>query len=110
MNSFTYKSEQVHSFFKNGKGRTRRNLVDIRQGKGIKAVEVYGLEGNLVSRKEKELTKQELECISRNQFVPGLFRDCIEPLTVNGSASKSASKMPSRPSRSKKSATRRRRR
>ena len=77
MNSFSYHSEQVHSMYKNGKGQTRRNIVSIQDGKGIKAVEVYTADGSQLSRKELPITAKELECIEKNKFIPGLFKDCI---------------------------------
>lgn len=80
MNHFSYHSEQVQSAFQNGKGQTRRNIVDIQDGKGMKAVETYDVHGKSLSRKEKPLTASELECIQRNKFIPGLFQDCIKPL------------------------------
>lgn len=88
MNNFSYKSEQVHSFFKNGKGHTRRNLVEIQGGKGIKAVETYDAKGDQLSRKQKALTASELACIQRNKFIPGLFKDCIRPLNPRSKRSK----------------------
>jgi hypothetical protein len=84
MNHFTYHSEQVHSSFVNGKGQTRRNAVSIQDGKGKKSVEVYDMKGNIQSKREKELTKTELECIRKNKFIPGLFKDCITPLRLKG--------------------------
>ena len=80
MNHFTYHSEQVHSLYNSGKGKTRRNIVDIQNGKGMKAVEEYTVDGKRISRKEKELTAEEMRCISKHQFVPGLFQDCIKAL------------------------------
>jgi hypothetical protein len=80
MNHFSYHSEQVHSVFVNGKGQTRRNIVDIKDGKGIKAVETYTVDGKRKQRNEKQLTSNELECIQKNKFIPGLFKDCIKPL------------------------------
>lgn len=80
MNAFSYHSEQVHSVFENGKGQTRRNIVDIKDGKGYKAVETYTAKGDLKGRKEKKLTREELECIQKNKFVPGLFKDCIRSI------------------------------
>jgi hypothetical protein len=77
---FSYHSEQVHSFFSKGKGQTRRNTVDIKNGKGIKSVETYSMDGKVKSKREVPLTTQEMECIQRNKFVPGLFKDCIKPL------------------------------
>jgi hypothetical protein len=80
MNAFSYHSEQVHSAFENGKGHTRRNIVDIKDGKGYKAVETYTAKGTLKGRKEKKLSKSELDCIQKNKFVPGLFKDCIRSI------------------------------
>lgn len=82
MNHFSYHSEQIHSQMSNGKGKTMRNIVDITNGKGMKAVETYAVNGTRVSRKEKELTASELKCIRNHQFIPGLFKDCIQPLKV----------------------------
>jgi hypothetical protein len=80
MNHFSYHSEQVHSAYVNGKGQTRRNIVDIKDGKGMKAVETYTVDGKLKQRNEKQLTANELDCIQKNKFIPGLFKDCIKPL------------------------------
>lgn len=98
MQHFSYHSEQVHSTFENGKGKTRRNVVDIKNGKGTKAVEEYKPDGTRKNRKEKALTQKELECIKKGQFIPGLFgsltankdsrskgresKDCIKPLNL----------------------------
>jgi hypothetical protein len=80
MNHFSYHSEQVHSFFVNGKGQTRRNSVNIKDSKGTKSVSTYAADGKQIQHIEKPLTRSELECIKRNKFVPGLFKDCIKPL------------------------------
>ena len=76
----SYHSEQVHSVFENGRGITRRNVVDIRNGKGTKAMEEFNAEGKKIHSKEKALTKAEMDCIHRKKFIPGLFKDCIKPL------------------------------
>ena len=106
MDAFTYKSEQIHSMFKNGKGYTRRNLVDIQNGKGIKAIETYNVKGDRTSRKEKALTAKELACIQRKEFIPGLFQDCIKPLVTKAKPLVTKAK-PLRGLRSKRSKTRR---
>lgn len=95
MNHFSYHSEQVHSSFQNGKGTTRRNIVSIQNGKGTKAVEMYKADGSLLQRKEKQLTSTELQCIQRNKFIPGLFKDCIKPVSTT-SPKKSSSKRKTR--------------
>jgi hypothetical protein len=38
------------------------------------------MDGKLKNRNEKQLTQTELDCIERNKFIPGLFKDCIKPL------------------------------
>lgn len=96
MNHFSYHSEQVQSSFENGKGETRRNIVSIQNGKGIKAVEVYKADGSLHKRNEKELTHTELSCIQRNKFIPGLFKDCIKPLSTTSPKKKSSTKRKTR--------------
>jgi hypothetical protein len=80
MEHFSFHSEQIHSQYNDGKGKTMRNIVDIQNGKGMKAVETYTVDGKRTSRKEKELTAKELECIQKHQFIPGLFQDCISPM------------------------------
>lgn len=92
MNHFTYHSEQVHSLYENGKGKTRRNIVDIQGGKGMKAVEEYTVDGKRISRKEKALTPEEMRCISKHQFVPGLFKDCIKALELQAAKKRKSSK------------------
>jgi hypothetical protein len=74
---FSYHSEQVHSAFANGRGETRRNIVNIKNGKGYKAVETYGSNGKVKTKKRIPLKPKELACIRRNKFIPGLFKDCI---------------------------------
>jgi len=79
MNSFSYHSEQVHSFLdkETGKGQTRRSIVSIQDGKGTKAVELYTADGKQLNRKELPITDKEMQCIQKHKFIPGLFADCI---------------------------------
>jgi hypothetical protein len=83
MSEFNYASTQVHSILMNGKGQTRRNNVVVRNGKGSKSVEVYSPKGTLVKRGTKKLTQNELQCIKKQEFIPGLFKDCIKPMRPN---------------------------
>jgi hypothetical protein len=92
MDHFSYHSEQVHSVFVKGKGQTRRNIVDIKNGKGYKAVETYTANGEKKQRIEKPLTSNELDCIKRNKFIPGLFKDCIKPLKLAKTRKRKGSK------------------
>ena len=88
MDHFSYSSEQIHSMFQSGKGVTQRNIVSIKDGKGTKASETYSASGKQLGRTEKDLTAKELECIQRNEFIPGLFKDCIRPLSLKNTTRK----------------------
>ena len=78
MDHFSFHSEQIHSMFKNGKGQTRRNTVSVKNGKGTKAVEFFTMDGKSLRRKEKTLSKSEIENIQMNKFIPKLFKDCTK--------------------------------
>ena len=71
---FTYTSEQTHSDFVNGKLQVKTKRVTIRGTSGYKSV-VTQVNGRKKTSKRK-LTKKEITCIRRCQFIPGLFKDC----------------------------------
>ena len=71
---YHYTSEQSHSEFTNGKRRMKTQRVTINGPKGYKEV-ITSMNGKRRTSKKK-LTKKEIECIRRCQFVPGLFKDC----------------------------------
>jgi len=73
---FIYHSKQLHSEFKNKKGRTKVHSVTIKGKKGTKSVIIYNRLGKMTKKSSKPLTKNEIECIRTCQFIPGLFRDC----------------------------------
>lgn len=77
---FRYTSVQTHSEFKNGKGKTKTQRVAINGNKGYKVVTVInkGTNKNGKNRKtnKKRLSKKEIKCIRKCQFIPGLFSDC----------------------------------
>jgi len=77
---FQYHSQQVHSDFKNGKGRTKIQTVSIRGKKGYKSVEILDKSGRVTKKSKKTLNKKEMNCIQKCQFIPGLFRDCEQCL------------------------------
>lgn len=66
----------MHSSFTRGKGRTKIQTVSIKGKKGTKTVEIRNSSGRVTQKKSKPLTKKEMECIRRCQFIPGLFSDC----------------------------------
>lgn len=64
----------VSQTWKNGQGR--RNIVMIRNGKGIKKVERLGPQGEVLETKVQQLTPPECKEILEGNFVPGLWRNC----------------------------------
>jgi hypothetical protein len=72
MKHFSYYSEQVHSVGVNGKQKTRKNIVNIKNNKGKKIIEETV--GKSITRKQKKLSKKEINHIRQNRFIPGLFR------------------------------------
>lgn len=77
--SFSYHSNEVHSV----NGKTRRNIVNITNGKGIKRVEEYDNNDKLLHKSQKSLNTKELACIKRKEFVPGLFKSCLKATRRN---------------------------
>jgi hypothetical protein len=71
---FTYTSEQTHSDLVNGKLQIKTKRVTIRGKTGHKSVTVTINGRNKTSK--RKLTKKEIQCIRRCQFIPGLFKDC----------------------------------
>jgi transcription antitermination factor NusA-like protein len=68
---FRYESTQIHS----DKGRTKTQRVTIRGKNGHKEVTVKQ-NGKRSKTSKKKLTKKEIDCIRKCQFIPGLFKDC----------------------------------
>ena len=73
---FEYHSKQTHSEFHAGEGRTKANEVQIRGNKGTKSVTIKNKTGKVIKRSKKALTRKQIKCIQKCQFVPGLFKDC----------------------------------
>lgn len=73
---FVYNSIQTHSEFKKGKGQTKTNYVKIRGKSGFKMITIRNNSGKILKKSKKRLTRKEVNCIKRCQFVPGLFRSC----------------------------------
>jgi transcription antitermination factor NusA-like protein len=72
---FRYESTQVHSDIRNGSRRTKTQRVTIRGKKGHKEVTIQQ-NGKRSKTSKKKLSKKEIECIRKCQFIPGLFKDC----------------------------------
>jgi len=73
---FQYNSVQTHSEFKNGKGQTKTRRVTIKGKSAYKMLIIRNNSGRVTKRVKKRLTKKEIKCIRKCQFMPGLFKDC----------------------------------
>ena len=71
---FKYTSVQSHSDFVNGTLKNKIQTVKINGKKGFKSVSVVN--NGRRSTSKKRLTRKEMACIRRCQFIPGLFKDC----------------------------------
>ena len=71
---FKYTSVQSHSDFVNGTLKKKIQTVKINGKKGFKSV--YVVNNGRRSTTKKRLTRKEMACIRRCQFIPGLFKDC----------------------------------
>jgi len=77
---FQYHSVQTHMDLHRGTQRTKTQRVSIRGSKGFKQVVLQEPNGKRRTSKKK-LTKKEIQCIRKCQFIPGLFRTCEECLS-----------------------------
>lgn len=75
---FEFTSSQTHSVEENGHQKTRTNTVSIANGKGIKTVEIR--ENGKTRKSTKKLNSAEIAKIQTNQFIPGLFKPCLDCL------------------------------
>lgn len=71
---YRYNSVQTHTQILNGKSQTKTNRVSIKGKNGYKMVTVRNNKGT--RKKKKKLTRKEMNCIKKCEFVPGLFSDC----------------------------------
>lgn len=72
MEHFTYHSEEI----KAGPQGSQRNIVNVKNGSGSKAVVKYNAKGAITKKATKSLTKVEIKNIKERKFMPGLFKDC----------------------------------
>jgi hypothetical protein len=68
---FSYRSTQVA--ITGGKKQVRN--VTIKNGKGYKSVEHY-CKGKCNSTMKRRLLLKEIQMIQRNEYIPGLFKNC----------------------------------
>ena len=69
---FTYKSVEMHTTMVNGHRKTRKNVVNVVNGKGVKKTEVS--HNKKTQKNSKRLTKREIMNIRKRNFMPGLFK------------------------------------
>jgi hypothetical protein len=90
MQWFAFHSEQVHSTYENGTEQTKKNIVNIKNGKGTKTVTI--VKNGKANSSTKKLSTSEVKQIKQNQFIPGLFKPCYDCLNSTRSKSSSRSK------------------
>jgi hypothetical protein len=78
MEKFNYHSEQVHTSMVDGEIREKRNIVNIKNGKGTKTVILR--ENGKTKKSTHKLTSTEKENIKNGIFVPRLFKPCYDCL------------------------------
>lgn len=58
----------------------RRNIVSIESGKGTKSVEFLNRSGRVSKKSTRKLSSSERKKILKNEFIPGLWSDCVGDL------------------------------
>jgi hypothetical protein len=75
---YSYESIQSHSKFENGEGRVQVMEVSIKNGKGHKKVTLKNKNGRKIVSKTIDLNDDEINRIMKKEFIPGLFRPCLD--------------------------------
>jgi hypothetical protein len=74
---FNYNSIQTHSEMKpGGEYVSKTKRVRVTGKKGYKMITIRNKSGRITRKSKKSLTRREIKCIKKCQFIPGLFRDC----------------------------------
>lgn len=84
--NFNYHSEQVHTTNMNGISQEKRNIVNIKNGKGTKTVEVT--ENGKTNSSTKKLSQSEISQIEKGKFIPNLWKPCNDCLRKGRSSRK----------------------
>ena len=72
-----YSSSQMSwSSTPHGKVYGTRNIVEIKNGKGVKVKESLNKSGDVLERKKKTLKSKEIKQITSGTFVPNLWSNC----------------------------------
>jgi hypothetical protein len=90
MSAFVYHSEQTHSSLLNGEAQVKKNIVDIKNGKGTKTVKY--IENGKERTATRKITPSEMKKIKNGIFVPKLFQPCYDCLNGSKARNKSRSR------------------
>jgi hypothetical protein len=74
---FNFNSKEV---FIGPTGRTRVQMVTVKNGKGMKEVREIGKNGRPTAKHSEKLTKKEVNNIQKRKFMKNLFRTCNSEL------------------------------
>jgi hypothetical protein len=74
---FVYNSVQTHSDLNSdGKYQLKTKRVKIKGKSGFKMITIRNKSGKIIKKSKKKLTRKQINCIQKCQFIPGLFKDC----------------------------------
>lgn len=74
---FVYNSVQTHSDLNSeGKCQIKTKRVKIKGKTGFKMITIRNKSGKIIKKSKKRLTRKQIACIQKCQFIPGLFKDC----------------------------------
>jgi hypothetical protein len=76
--TYQFYSQQLQSVMVNGQQKIKKNTVTVKNGKGRKAVTIQ--ENGKSHTSVKPLSTADIQKIQKNQFIPGLFKDCHDCL------------------------------
>jgi hypothetical protein len=73
LSHFNFKSKEI---FVGPTGRTRVQMVTVKNGKGTKEVREIEKNGRPTAKHSEKLTKKEIDNIQKRKFMKNLFRTC----------------------------------
>jgi hypothetical protein len=74
---FVYNSVQTHSDLNSeDKYQIKTKRVKIKGKTGFKMITIRNKSGKIIKKSKKRLTRKQIACIQKCQFIPGLFKDC----------------------------------
>ena len=91
-----YRSETMNwsSVPNTNTGYGSKNIVTLKNGKGVKVKEILNANGQTIGRNVKPLTQMEITIIQKGQFIPGFWDNCGKNriVTRNGNNKKNKNK------------------